>query len=106
MENLTIREVETLLDAVRAFGPDQQALKAVEELGELVQALCKFRVEAANGNASALWDNIAEEMADVYIPLEQLKIIYANHSRVEAWAHEKLARLRARIDQRREAPAR
>lgn len=86
------------MDAVRVFGEEKQTLKAAEELGELTQALCKFQGEYTSGESVALWDHIAEEMADVYIMLEQLKIIYANHTRVDAWAHEKLARLRARVD--------
>lgn len=70
MENLKINEVETLLDAVRVFGGEKQTLKAAEELGELAQALCKFQGEYTSGESVALWDHIAEEMADVYIMLE------------------------------------
>ena len=92
MEHLTMKELETLLDAVRAHGPQKQIIKAVEELGELSQALCKYLAEGADP------DHVAEEMADVAIMLEQLKIIFENHARVDAWEHEKLARLAARID--------
>lgn len=103
MENLTTWELETLQDAVRVFGEGKQIIKAIEELGELTQALCKFQAEWSADDAVALYDHVAEEMADVYIMLEQLKIIYANHDWVNAWAREKLARLRARVDQHGEA---
>ena len=101
MENLSIKELETLLEAVRTFGPAGQLVKAIEELGELTQALCKYINDYPGleneEHRQSLTDHVAEEMADVAIMLEQLKIILGNHARVDAWTHEKLARLNARV---------
>lgn len=100
MDNLSIKELETLLEAVRVYGADRQQIKAVEELSELAQALCKYTGEDIDDAAEAqlLIDHIAEEMADVEIMLEQLRIILGNHARVDAWQHEKLARLAVRLE--------
>jgi len=45
------------------FGDDNQKLKAIEEMAELIQAIIKGT-------------NVSEELADVQIMLDQLKIIY------------------------------
>ncbi len=97
MENLTIQEMRTLQSAVLTYGADRQTLKAAEELGELIQALCKYQAEAADGDFLLLRDHISEEMADVYIMLAQMKIIHNNKNHVKSWIHKKLERLRTRV---------
>lgn len=42
-------------------------------------------------------DNLAEEMADVEIMLEQLKIIHNNRDKIKTWRNIKLGRLIARM---------
>lgn len=101
MEHLTMKELETLLDTVRYYGAVDQEIKAMEELGELIQALGKHMNCPRDDDpetVQAVDDHVAEEMADVLIMLEQLKILMNNHARVDAWTHEKLARLAARIE--------
>lgn len=49
--------------ALEHFGIENQENKAIEEMAELIQAISKQT-------------NIAEEIADVQIMLDQLKIIY------------------------------
>lgn len=64
-------------DPLRAIieknGAENQIIKAVEELGELSQALCKY---VLNGGNEAIIDHIAEEYTDVSIMMEQLMIIF------------------------------
>lgn len=69
--------------AIRHFGKGHQWAKAIEELSELIRAL------ARSDDA----ENIAEEMADVRIMLDQLEIIYGNHRKVRAYEMRKLKRL-------------
>jgi hypothetical protein len=45
------------------FGEDNQKLKAIEEMAELMQAIIKGT-------------NVAEELADVQIMIDQMKILY------------------------------
>lgn len=67
MENMTKRDV--LEKAIDAFGKDAQLWMVVEEMSELLKEICKFM----RGKENQL--QIADEMADVLIMLEQLKII-------------------------------
>ena len=76
--------------AVEVFGKDTQLLMYFEEAGELAQAISKDK----RGFGSK--DNIAEEIADVEVMLEQLKHIYV----VERMKQQKIVRLSSRIEQR------
>ena len=75
--------LEILTAAIERFGPAGQIDKAVEELSELIRALARMDD----------WTNIAEEMADVRIMLDQLELIFRNHDDVRAWEMKKLTRL-------------
>lgn len=69
---------ETLCKAaVAKFGERDQIQKAIEELAELIQALCKYTFDTSN-----LWaiDSIREEWADVEIMLGQLRVIFGDNS--------------------------
>ncbi len=79
--------------AVGIFGSDVQEMMFIEEVGELFQALSKKR----RGFEGA---NIAEEIADVEIILEQLKYIHKCHAEVDYWRDKKLMRLCGRIEAR------
>lgn len=63
----TIRQFTIL--AVSRFGDDHQLNKVIEELGELIQAISKYRNKENNR------DNLIEEIVDVEIMLDQLKYI-------------------------------
>lgn len=80
--------------AVEVFGKDTQLLMYFEEAGELAQSISKdkrgFKDQA----------NIAEEIADVEIMLEQLKHIYKCHHTVERIKQQKIIRLSSRVEQR------
>ena len=55
--------------AVKRVGAGHQIIKAMEELGELTQALAKLL------NGEPVTGDVCEEIADVEIMIEQLKII-------------------------------
>ena len=89
-------------EAIAAWGVASQLLMAIEEMAELIQAICKdFRGKAD-------YDNIAEETADVQIMLKQLQIIYDSGAAVQRFMDSKLARLEDRMkqsEQKKAAPA-
>ena len=62
---MNITSIMSLMDIINYYGKDHQKIKAIEELSELIKAICKDDKE-----------NIKEEIADVYIMLSQLRIIY------------------------------
>ena len=80
-------------------GYANQKEKAVEELAELQRAIA--RDQQGDGDRA----NIAEEMADVYIMLAQLQLIYGNLPDVAAAVRMKLARTLERIDLERTGKA-
>lgn len=77
--------------AVSFYGSLHQEIIAVEELSELIQAISHKRRGREH--------NIAEEIADVEIMLEQLKQINECHSDVEEFKTQKLERLLKRIEE-------
>lgn len=85
---------DTYSEAVRTYGKQSQLIMAMEEMAELTKELSKsIRGEK---NVSA----ISEEIADVEIMLEQLKIIYGNRAEVDQARGEKLERLFLRLTEK------
>lgn len=71
---------------------------AVEEMAELTKALCKIKRAQAGCEVTAAIGNVIEEMADVQIMLDQLRIIF--HRSTEEVEEAKLERLKNRLDGR------
>ena len=80
-----ITEYEILTAAIRTFGEKSQEGVAVEECAELIQAISHKHRGREN--------NIAEEIADVEIMLEQLKIINNCHNECAEIHKQKIDRL-------------
>lgn len=78
-------EHEILTSAIRTFGETAQEEVAVEECAELIQAI-SHKHRGRN-------HNIAEEIADVEIMLEQLKIINNCREEVAKIHEQKIQRL-------------
>ena len=86
---IKITETEILITAIRTFGETAQEGVAIEECSELIQAIShKHRGRE---------HNIAEEIADVEIMLEQLKIINNCHKEVEEIHKQKIDRLYQKV---------
>lgn len=67
---------------------------AVEELSELTKEICKYKRGADNKQ------NIIEEMADCYIMLEQMKIIFdIGDLSLSLEIHKKIERLKNTIQE-------
>lgn len=79
------REVIICKGIIDKKGYSNQVLKAAEELSELSQALCRFLQGEDH--------NVEEEIADVEIMLNQLKIMFDIND-IEKWRDYKLKRLR------------
>lgn len=77
--------------AIGKWGSRLQLIVAVEEMSELTKEICKFNRGKADISA------IAEEIADVSIMLEQLKIIFGFADKVEEYIDYKIKRLSERI---------
>lgn len=84
-----------LKQAIETFGEDAQIDQAIEEMAELTQALIKRR--RYKNDVDTMF-NVAEEMADVLIMMEQLFMIFNNDKAVLQFQEDKLIRLKERLD--------
>ena len=89
--------------AVEKFGVDIQQIVAMEELGELIQAISKIaRWEYSQSEDLEILleyiDNLAEEIADVEIILEQLKQCHGCHIQVNNHKRKKLDKLKSMVE--------
>lgn len=84
---------ETLDQAIEFFGKRYQINKAIEEMAELNAELARYQ------NDKAMIVNIIEEIADVSIMIEQLKLIFGTEL-VNCHIGIKMRRLKAIIDEK------
>lgn len=82
-------EIELMTAAIRIYGEEAQERVAVEECAELIQAISHKQRGRPH--------NIAEEIADVEIMLEQLKLINCCYLEVEEIRKQKMERLYCRV---------
>lgn len=81
--------MDILDKAIAFYGADNQMMQTCEELSELIQAIIKYR---RYGEERA--PNIAEEIADCEIMIEQVKrIMEFTEYDIAAWKKRKLERL-------------
>ena len=92
---MTESELRTLRRAVDVYGARRQVVKALEELGELTQALAKW---FGGDDPESSREHMYEEMADVEIMLAQLRAMNGADRDVDAWIALKVARLKERLD--------
>ncbi|MFA7181300.1 MAG: hypothetical protein WC077_09140 [Bacteroidales bacterium] len=65
-------------------------MMVVEEASELIKAICKLR---RTGVTAETVNAVAEEIADMEIMLEQLKIMFYLSEDVSEWKNYKISRL-------------
>jgi len=78
--------------ALDKWGADAQTAMCVQEMSELTKELCKWKLGKDNFN------EIAEEIADVEIMLEQMKLLHKVSALVETVKVYKRNRLRERLE--------
>ena len=78
------REAAILESAIKKFGPRLQVIVAIEELSELQKELTKW----LRGKGTR--EGLMEEMADVFIMLNQLELIFGNPTEEEIAKLERL----------------
>ena len=82
--------------AVERYGAEHQTWKAVEEMGELQQAICKYQLATDPLEKDMAILDLRSEIADVCIMMEQLRLIYGEKMIDVAIAY-KLERLEKRM---------
>lgn len=95
-----MEENKTLKDAVLKYGRDAQMDIVVEECSELIKAIMKFKRYGSHNLDTELHlgliRDICEEIADVDIMIDQLKMIFSRQL-IEEYKIEKIERLRKRM---------
>lgn len=83
--------------AIETYGVQAQCDVAVEEMAELTKAIVKIRRVADDyEKTQAALDNLLEEIADVDIMIDQMKIMWGP-KQVEEYRKKKLERLERRL---------
>lgn len=75
------------IKAIKYFRRNKQLHMAIEEMAELTNALMKYERGRARD------EEITEEIADVFIMLEQLTLMYSSKEDVDNIINQKLLRL-------------
>lgn len=91
---MTDMERKTFCEALRCYGGQAQITMVFEEMAELQDVLCKFLRGRVDGDTLA---NIAEEIADVGIMLDQMAIEFEVEDAVAEQRAVKIRRLRSRL---------
>ena len=90
------KEMQILVGAVQHYGGNRQLVKCCEEAGELIQAICKLFDKSQPYTPDV--EAVVEEIADVEIMLDQVRMILAVDPAQEArWRDRKLRRLKTRL---------
>ena len=92
-----IDESAVLSEALDTYGSALQIVVTMEEMSELQKELCKY----LRGKYSPA--SIAEEIADVEIMLEQMKMLFCCADDVRNERRGKVERLKGRLDEHGEA---
>ena len=78
--------------ALKKWGLEMQAIVAIEEMSEVQKEICKML--RGKGNR----ENLAEEIADAKIMLEQMSKIYNVNTSVDSWVDYKISVLKRKLE--------
>jgi hypothetical protein len=91
---------EILEKAIETYGADKQMNMCIEEMSELTKAICKIKRELSSGDGFTkveTLNNMYEEIADVTITLEQLKMMFTCKEEVKEQMAYKMSRLEKKL---------
>lgn len=87
-----MNSLEILKKAISTYGKEAQLDMCIEEMSELTKEICKHKRGFDNKN------EIIEEIADVYIMLEQMKMIFRiSEEQINKQIDFKIERLEGRL---------
>ena len=89
-------KTEVLQRAITTYGNAAQLGMLIEECAELIKAVCKV---LRDGDTQVNELDLLDEVADVFIMLSQLEMIYGATAEVNARIDYKVRRLERRLDE-------
>lgn len=85
-----------LRKAIDTYGTEAQMMQCIEEMAELIQAINKYFRANTDEEMAKAYISVVEEIADVQIMLEQMRIVFGDKS-VDEQITAKLGRLEKRL---------
>jgi hypothetical protein len=98
--NDSVSHGEIMLNAINHFGWELQFNHAIQEMAELTKEITEYIGREKLNHKKLNKVEIADEIADVEIMLEQVKMILGNHSEVTVRKIFKLKRLQERLEKK------
>lgn len=95
------KEREILEAALETYGAEAQTRMLFEEMAELQKAMCKYARAEDERRKKLSRENIAEEIADVQIMLEQMILLHDCEEQVRDCRTLKIFRLGSRLDMKK-----
>ena len=94
---VTFLDTEVLKRAITTYGKEEQMMMMVEEASELIQAINKVRRAKNDAEEIEAMEHLAEEVADCFIVLMQMKLMVCK-KRVDEILNYKMNRLKKNLD--------
>lgn len=93
----TFLDTDVLKRAITTYGKEEQMMMMVEEASELIQAINKVRRAKNDAEEIEAMEYLAEEVADCFIVLMQMKLMVCK-KRVDEILNYKMNRLKKNLD--------
>ena len=93
----TFLDTDVLKRAITTYGKEEQMMMMVEEAAELIQAINKVRRAKNDAEEIEAMEHLAEEVADCFIVLMQMKLMVCK-KRVDEILNYKMNRLKRNLD--------
>lgn len=75
--------LEVCEKCIEKYGEEKQMDIAIEEMSELIKAICKWKRNTKPSEAVSLRDNVIEELVDVNIVCQQLYMMFVGESETQ-----------------------
>ena len=85
-----------LRKAIDTYGTEAQMMQCIEKMAELIQAINKYFRANTDEEMAKAYVSVIEEISDVQIMLEQMRIVFGDKS-VDEQITAKLGRLEKRL---------
>jgi len=102
LPQMTEEQLQYQQECIETFGKEAQMDICIEEMSELTKALCKLKRKMKKAlpvkdDIETLHNNILEEIADVYITLTQMEMLFDDNSILSDIVNYKIQRNKDRM---------
>jgi hypothetical protein len=102
LPQMTEEQLQHQQECIETFGKEAQMDICIEEMSELTKALCKLKRKIKKAlpvkdDIETLHNNILEEIADVYITLTQMEMLFDDNSILSDIVNYKIQRNKDRM---------